>query len=174
MSPQNISKILLPEPPRNPFKYVKIMKMDKKHAQEEENTDSIPMVNEEEESMGEIRINHSVVASIVRLATLSIDGVYSVDSSLVEGITELFSSRKDTDRGVRVSEDEVGDYIIEVRVVLRFGVELAKVAVAIQDQVREQVSRMTMKNVRRVDVVIDGVKTGDSKEKASTSNNQDD
>lgn len=138
-----------------------------------DDTTSIPMMNEGEESMGEIKINHSVVASIVRLAALDIDGVYSVDSSLVEGITELFSSKKDTDRGVRVSEDEAGDYLIEVRVVLRYGVELAKVAVAIQDQVREQVSRMTMKTVRKVDVVIDGVKTREQKEKTPTSTNKD-
>jgi uncharacterized alkaline shock family protein YloU len=41
---------------------------------------------------------------------------------------------------------------------MRFGVELAKVATQVQEQVREQVQRMTSNDVSRVDVIIDGVK----------------
>lgn len=125
-------------------------------------TDSIPTISEEQEStMGEIRINHSVVANIVRIAATEVDGVSSVGGSFVDGIAEIFS-KKESDRGVRVSEDEVGDYMIEVRVILRFGVDLAKVAVQIQQNISKQVRRMTMKKVSKVDVIIDGVKT-DSK-----------
>lgn len=123
--------------------------------------DSIPTISEGHDTLGEIKINHSVVASIVRIAATEIDGVYSVGSSLVEGITEIFS-KKDSDRGVRVSEDEAGDYVIEIRVILRFGVSLAKIAVEIQENVREKVSRMTMKEVSRVNVIIDGVKNEDA------------
>ncbi len=111
-------------------------------------------------NLGEIKINHSVVASIVRLSALEVDGTYSIGGSFVDGITELFS-KKESDRGVRVSEDAAGNYEIELRVVLRFGVELAKTAVQIQQNIRDQVSRMTMKPVSRVDVIIDGVKLDD-------------
>lgn len=125
----------------------------------EENTDAaeIPTISEESNSLGDIKINHAVVASIVRLAALEVDGVFSVGSGFVDGIAEIFS-KKESDRGVRVSEDEVGSYLIEVRVVLRFGVELAKVAVVVQQNIREQVKKMTMKDVAKVDVIIDGVK----------------
>ncbi|HQU09623.1 MAG: hypothetical protein B7X06_04175, partial [Verrucomicrobia bacterium 21-51-4] len=51
----------------------------------------------------------------------------------------------------------------EVRVILRFGAELAKVALNIQQNIREQVSKMTLKPVSRVDVIIDGVKMADQK-----------
>lgn len=117
-------------------------------------------INEENGSFGDIKINHSVIASIVRLAALEVDGTYAIGGSFVDGITELFS-KKESDRGVRVSEDTAGNYEIEVRVVLRFGVELAKTAVQIQQNIREQVARMTMKPVGRVDVIIDGVKLDD-------------
>lgn len=108
--------------------------------------------------VGDIKINHSVVANIVRLATQQVDGVHSVGGGFVEGITEMFS-KKDSERGVRVSENEVGEYDIEVKVNLLFGYELAKVGSAIQKSVSEHVLRMTMKPVDRVDVIIDGVKT---------------
>lgn len=111
-------------------------------------------------TLGEIKINHSVVAGIVRFATLKIEGTYSVEGSFVEGLTELFS-KKESERGVRVNEDASGNYEIEVRVILKFGVELTKTAVAIQQNVRDYVTKMTMKPVSRVDVIIDGVQLGD-------------
>lgn len=114
--------------------------------------------NNEANVMGDIKINHSVIANIVRLATQQVEGVHSVGGGFVEGIAEIFS-KKDSERGVRVSENEVGEYVIEVKVNLLFGYELAKVGAAIQKNVSENILRMTMKPVDRVDVIIDGVKT---------------
>jgi len=127
---------------------------------EKPNESSIPTVSEESNSLGDIRINHSVVASIVRLAALEVVGVAAVGGGFVDGIAEIFSKRGD-ERGVRVEEDEVGDYRIEIRVILRFGVELAAVGTQIQQRIAEQVEKMTSKNVSRVNVVIDGVRTDD-------------
>lgn len=131
---------------------------------ENPNESSIPTVSEDSNSLGDIRINHSVVASIVRLAALEISGVAAVGGGFVDGIAEIFSKKGD-ERGVRVEEDEAGDYQIEIRVILRFGVELAAVATQIQQRISEQVEKMTSKNVSRVNVVIDGVRTDDEEEK---------
>lgn len=114
--------------------------------------------SEENNVLGVIKINHSVVAGIVRLAAQEVEGVHSVGGGFVEGLTEIFS-KKDSDRGVRVSETETGDYVIEVRVNLLFGYELGKVGAAIQHNVANQITRMTMKQVDRVDVIIDGVRS---------------
>ncbi len=132
------------------------MSKDKKQAKES----TIPTVSEESSTLGDIRINHSVVASIVRLAALEVSGVAAVGGSFVDGITEIFS-KKGGESGVRVDEDEVGDYRIEARVILRFGVELAAVAGEIQQRIAEQVEKMTSKSVARVNVIIDGVRTED-------------
>ncbi|MDR2769647.1 MAG: Asp23/Gls24 family envelope stress response protein [Puniceicoccales bacterium] len=126
----------------------------------ETNDVTVPFPKTEDNAvMGDIKINHSVVAGIVRLAAQEVEGVHSVGGGFVEGITEIFS-KKDSDRGVRVSENEIGEYVIEVRVNLLFGFELAKVGTHIQHNVSKQIARMTMKQVDRVDVVIDGVRTG--------------
>jgi uncharacterized alkaline shock family protein YloU len=125
---------------------------------ENPNESSIPTLSEDSNTLGDIRINHSVVASIVRLAALEVAGVAAVGGGFVDGIAEIFSKKGD-ERGVRVEEDEAGDYQIEIRVILRFGVELATVATQIQQRIAEQVEKMTSKNVSRVNVVIDGVRT---------------
>ncbi len=118
----------------------------------------IPTVTEEQNQLGEIKINLHVVGQIVRLAALNVDGVVEVGSSGIgDTIAEIFS-KKETDRGVRVTEDEAGNYRIELRVVLRLGVELATVAYLVQQAINDQISKMTNKVVSAVDVIIDGVK----------------
>ena len=105
---------------------------------DKQNESVIPNVSEASNSLGDIRINHSVVASIVRLAALEVSGVAAVGGGFVDGIAEIFSKKGD-ERGVRVEDDEVGDYRIEIRVILRFGCELATVATEIQERIAEQV-----------------------------------
>ena len=77
---------------------------------------------------------------------------------------------KDSDHGIKVTEDEAGNYVIDVPVVLNFGCELAKVAMEIQKNVARQVARMTMKDVARVNVIIDAVRIAPNTEKTTTIN----
>jgi uncharacterized alkaline shock family protein YloU len=119
---------------------------------------SIPTFSEETGNLGTIRINHSVIAGIVRLATQSVKGVINVGGAgVVEGLTDFFS-KKESERGVSVSESEDGSYSIEVRVVLRFGVDLAKTGSLIQETIRDQILSMTGNHASVIDVVIDDIK----------------
>ncbi len=122
--------------------------------------ENIELSNEgtdEHASLGDIKVNHSVVASIVRLAALEVEGVCGVGAGIVDGIADLFSKRE-SDRGVKVSEDSAGGYSIEIRVVMNFGTELAKTAYQVQMTVRDRLATMTGKPVQRVDVIIEGVR----------------
>ena len=135
----------------------------------ESSTESrIPTISEDSNTLGEIHINHSVVASIVRLAALEVPGVAEVCSSsgFVDGITEIFSKKSD-ERGIQIDKDEVGDYKIKIRVILYFGVELAATGNEIQQRIVEQVEKMTSKSVASVDVIIDEVRTMEDTKKKS-------
>lgn len=137
--------------------------------QEKQSPESeIPTISESPNTLGDIHINHSVVASIVRLAALEVPGVAEVCSGggFVDGITEIFSKKSD-ERGIQIDKDEVGDYKIRIRVILYFGVELAAVGNEIQQRIVEQVEKMTSKSVASVDVIIDEVQTADDKQKKS-------
>lgn len=114
---------------------------------------------DDQPELGEIKINHTVVASIVRLAALQISGVAGVGGGIVDGISELFSKRRESDhRGVRVSETDDDAYSIELRVVINYGSEIGKTAYEVQLAVRKQVIAMTGKNVAKVDVIVEGVR----------------
>ena len=125
---------------------------------------SIPTLSEESSELGTIRINHSVIAGIVRLATQSVEGVVHVGTAgVVEGLTDFFS-KKESERGVKVTETSDGGYEIEVRVVLEFGVDLAKTGVSIQETIRDQILSMTGNHANSIDVIIDDIKM-DSEDK---------
>lgn len=130
-----------------------------------ENTSIQPDPSEGPNPLGEIKINHAVVASIVRLAALEVTGVYGVGSGFVEQLGGIFSKRE-SDRGVKVQEDGEGCYQIEIRVIMAYGSELAKTAQNVQLAIRNQIQIMTGKEVSRVDVIIDGVRTQEEKKDA--------
>lgn len=120
---------------------------------ESPNESSIPMMTDAQRDLGVIQVNNSVVAQIVRISTLGVPGVHAVGKDRLADVL----TRKESERGVRVAEDETEAYQIEVRVVLDFGVELAAAGSQIQQTIHDQVSRMTSKRVARVDVIIDGI-----------------
>ena len=114
---------------------------------------------DDQPELGDIKINHNVVASIVRLAALQITGVAGVGGGIVDGISELFAKRRESDhRGVKVNESDDDAYSIELRIVINYGAEIGKTAYDVQIAVRKQVIAMTGKNVSKVDVIIEGVR----------------
>ena len=132
--------------------------------------DIIPTISEESSELATSRLHHSVVAGIVRLATQSVNGVVNVGGGgVVEGLTDFFS-KKESERGVKVTESADGGYEIEVRVVLEFGVDLAKIGTSIQEVIRDQILAMTGNHAKTIDVVIDDIKM-DSTDKDSDEEN---
>ncbi len=123
----------------------------------EQQETAIDLSDEQSTSLGQIKVNHTVVATIVKMAATSVKGVVGVGGSFIENVSALFTA-KDYDKGVRVSEDEAGNYVIEIRVHMEYGVELAKTAENLQLTVAKQVATMTGKAVGAVDVIIEGVK----------------
>ena len=113
---------------------------------------------DESPELGEIKINHNVVAGIARLAAMEVEGVASVGSGLIDGISELFSKRESDARGVKITETADDAYAVEMRLVVYFGTEIARTAYAVQTSVRRQIAAMTGKDVQRVDVIVEGVR----------------
>ena len=114
----------------------------------------VPMVSEEGDSLGDIAINNTVVVRIASLAAQQVEGVVGIScGNFVDKVLANKSSG-----GVRVAEDEHGNYNITLPVTLQFGLGLAEIAYSIQSRVRDQITKMTNKNVARVDVVIEDIK----------------
>ncbi len=121
---------------------------------------TVPMVSDDASCMGEIKINHSVIANIATLSAMQTDGVLVVGKQgLANGIASFFSNKKCTSNGVNISEDEFGNYIIDICVTLKFGCELTKVASEIQQNIAKNINHMTTNGVSKVNVIIDSVES---------------
>lgn len=113
---------------------------------------------DDQPDLGDIKINHNVIASIVRMAAMNVSGVAGVGGGLVDGISEIFAKRVTDHRGVKVSEDANDAYVIELRLVVAYGAEIGRTAYDVQVAVRKQIIAMTGKEVAQVDVIIEGVR----------------
>ena len=105
--------------------------------------------------LGTIKINNSVVATIARLAATRVRGVADMAGSFVDGLAGLVG-RKTIDRGVHVETID-NNLVLDVHVMLEYGVFIPKVAYEVQEAVREAVERMTGKAVQTVNVMVQNI-----------------
>jgi uncharacterized alkaline shock family protein YloU len=118
---------------------------------------------QEDSGMGNISINNEVVAEIVAMAAREVPGVVSLASGgIKDDLAGLFGGRKDGSSSVGIQEEADGSYHISVKLILTFGVQLAKVAESVQVAVRERVENMTNKDVSKVNVIVDGIRREDA------------
>ena len=81
-----------------------------------------------ENSVGAVKVHESVIASIVRKAAMSVEGVLRLGtSSLVDNLAEIVGSKKIQDRAITVEMNE-NSVSVEVRVILLYGVLIPQVA----------------------------------------------
>lgn len=111
---------------------------------------------ENSNELGTVQIHNSVIAAITREASLKIAGVLELSGSLVDGLAGMIG-KKSGDRGIRVEFEDTA-VVIEVHVVLAYGVRIPHVAWQIQTEVRKAVEQMTGKPVKAVNVVIQSVR----------------
>ncbi|MCP0886427.1 Asp23/Gls24 family envelope stress response protein [Ligilactobacillus sp. WILCCON 0076] len=110
-----------------------------------------------ESSLGEVRIAPEVIEVIIGIAANKVDGVYSMRGSLANSFSELFRRQdRGSGKGVRLDQSE-GELKVNVYAFLNYGVSVPKVALEIQEKVKQQVLFMTGLKLAAVDVHIQGV-----------------
>ena len=121
-----------------------------------EQTDSGDDHTEEGNELGSVQIHNHVIATIARLAALKVPGVVELSGNIVDGIAG-FIGRKASDRGIQVDIQD-NAVVLELHVILEYGVRIPQVSWQIQNEVRQAVSQMTGKSVRAVNVVVQTLK----------------
>jgi len=119
---------------------------------------------ENDTELGSVQIHNNVIAAIARLAAVKVPGVSDMSSGIVDDIAGMIR-KKSSDRGIRVTFEDAG-VVIELHVIIEYGVRIPNVAWQLQTEVRQAVEQMTGKHVKSVQVVVQGVRlpAGDSTE----------
>ncbi|GAA6237031.1 Asp23/Gls24 family envelope stress response protein [Apilactobacillus micheneri] len=104
---------------------------------------------------GDVQISPRVLEIIASIAAVQVKGVNSMRGSLATSVNELFG-RKEFGKGIKLNFDD-DKLIVDVYVYLNYGVSVPKVALNIQEQVKQQLLFMTELNLGEVNVHVEGI-----------------
>lgn len=107
----------------------------------------------ETQELGEVVIAPEVIEVIIGIAASKIDGVYAMQGNIASNIAEKFGYTSHS-KGVYLKTNEEGLVNADLYVFLEYGVSVPKVAMAIQDKVKQQVHNMTDLELNEVNIHI--------------------
>ena len=123
-------------------------------------------VSEEGVELGSIKIHENVIATIVRKATCSVDGIIRIaGNTLVDNIAEFVGSKKIHDRAISVQLNGA-TVAIEVQVNVAYNSHVPTIATEVQKAVIAQVEKITGMQVTAVNVVIQELEVEEDEETA--------
>ncbi|GAA0350988.1 Asp23/Gls24 family envelope stress response protein [Bacillus horti] len=105
---------------------------------------------EQTSELGKVEIAPEVIEVIAGLAASEIEGVAFMSGGFVGGIAERLG-RKNLAKGVKVELGET-QTVIDVSIVVEFGVRIPDVATAVQENVNSAIQNMTGLDVIEVNV----------------------
>lgn len=108
--------------------------------------------------LGEIHITPEFVSKVITDAALSCEGVSDLASGGVPlGLHSIFSNLDALNKGVKVKKEEDG-LLVELHVIVEFGVVISEVVKAVVSKVRFTIEDCIDMPVSKVDVYVDGMK----------------
>lgn len=112
---------------------------------------------------GSVKIAEDVVGVIAGLAAIEIEGVAGMSGGIAGGIAQILG-KKSLARGVKVSLQDNQEAVIDIFVIVNFGVRIPVVAFNIQEKVKEDVEQYTVLEVKEANVHVQGVMVEKNKE----------
>ena len=117
------------------------------------------MIDEEKLDLGSIQVHKKVLADITALTVSKVDGASLVSPDLVSRFFELIGQQRYP--GITVTMDKNHQITIEVKVFVRYGMNISDVARQIQDSVRAAIERTVDVNLKDINVNIEGIERGE-------------
>lgn len=108
-----------------------------------------------QDNVGTIEIVPEVIEVILGIAAVGVDGVYQMRGTLASSINQLFG-RENRGKGVTITLEDKR-LSADVYVYLNYGVSVPKVALDMQETLREQLLFMTDLELTEVNVHVVGV-----------------
>ncbi len=103
-----------------------------------------------------LSISEDVIGIIAGIAAAEVEGVSGMTLGLVDGINQILGSNKKYSKGVKIDLEDK-DVIIDLYVIVKYGIRIPDVAFSIQNSVKSSVETMTGLNVVSVNINVQGV-----------------
>ncbi len=109
------------------------------------------------DTLGDIIIAPEVIEVIIGIAASKVSGVYGMQGSFSENVAALFDRKSARhSKGVYLKTEEDG-LAVDIYCYVEYGVSVPKVALEMQEKVKQQVLFMTDINLKEVNVHVEAV-----------------
>lgn len=118
------------------------------------NTDPLVMYSEK----GKIRISEDIILTIARNAVKEIEGITDISGGFPGGIVRLFNRSSTAKSGVLLEKEE-DHLILNLSLVVLYGVPIPQLVEQAQEKVKQAVETMTEISVEQVNIFVHNLKT---------------
>jgi uncharacterized alkaline shock family protein YloU len=101
--------------------------------------------------LGDIVVTPEVIEVIIGIAASKVEGVYGMRGTFANGIAELLGHEAHG-KGIYLTDNEDGSLSADVYTYLDYGVTVPKVAVEIQEAIKQQVFYMTGLDLKDINI----------------------
>lgn len=126
-------------------------------------TEEIELEESNSQDIGQIKIADEVIAIIAGIAATEVDGIAGMSGNHSGDIVAEVLGRKNLSKGVKITVGQK-EVIIDLNVVIEFGVKIPKVALEVQKRVQSAVETMTGLTVTEINLNITGIHFGKEKQ----------
>ncbi|HLR66417.1 Asp23/Gls24 family envelope stress response protein [Virgibacillus alimentarius] len=123
-------------------------------------TDQSSLNVSDDTGLGNVEIAPEVIEVITGIAASEVEGVSSMRGNFATGVVERFGKKSHT-KGVKVELTESG-ILIDLYVVLNFGVSIPEVAQKLQTNIRQTLKNMTALEIAEINVHVVGIQMEDT------------
>ena len=116
------------------------------------------MREEQKVNYGSIQIHKKVLADIVLSVIHETDGVILASQCMFSRLMQMVGRR--TYSGIAILIDKENDVSIEVRVNVRYGLNIPDISRHLQDTIRDAIEKSTDINLKDVHINIQGIEGG--------------
>ena len=109
-----------------------------------------------EDKIGYIRISDDVIAICAMNASIKTKGVAGLSAGFSENFSKNILGKEPLYKGIKVNQSDEG-IIIDINVIVDYGVKIPAVAWDIQENVKREVELMTDASVKAVNIHVQGV-----------------
>lgn len=109
----------------------------------------------DDHALGKVEIAPDVIEVIAGIATVEIKGVYQTRGNFAVGMAEKFGLKSHA-KGIKVELSEAG-VLIDVFVVLDYGVTIPVIAQKVQENIRQTLVNMTALEIQEINVHVVGI-----------------
>lgn len=118
---------------------------------------------EQEEKLGAVRISDDVIAICVINAALNTKGVAGLSGGLTDTISRNLLGKEPLKKGIKLSKEDDA-IIIDIYVIVNYGVKIPEVAWNIQKNVKKEVENMVDIQIKTISIHVQGVHFAEQKE----------